>query len=749
MQHFARAIYLTAAMVTLAASAYARGLDLTKVPVFVTNGFDARWLTDTRILSNGMRIHAEKRPGMLIPGVVLNDPDAAHAFLSLKRSPDKIYTAAMPFVADDAFLSSEKPRALFVPQLGLNYEVYVNAHRIHHYLGTNALGQVVFPLMYRNLIASIPFGVLKRGENMLTFVLIGEPSYIDTSIVPHPRIDYYSRLIKEVRNPFALSLIVLYAFVGLFHLFIFFRRMSERYNLFYGLFSMSLFIYLFSRTPFMYELPIHSDLMLSVELTSLYLLLPLIAMFFDTLFLRKITVATIVYSVIVSLIAAVSFVAPSGAFRIDLLRIWQISAIPAMLFFIFFRIGNAFRKEVRGAFADVQPRPPLIRRSIHALIRTVPGNLIIGALVVVGCAIFDIVDSMALAYNLVLTTYGFLLFVTGTTFVITNRFISLATMNEALNVDLAGKVTELAKASRNASISEVRYRRLFEGSSDIILMLDETLTIRSANAAVATHLKHRPENVIGMPFTSLIYMRAGDDTLSQAVINERLREFAAVKEALTLDLEFATAAFNEPREMQVRFEHVTIEGTPEILVRAVPVGEDTLGKYLAEEAGIYRIENHLALVEDVTRRLTKNLRRYVDFNTISLIRLALREMMINAMEHGNLNITFDEKTEAQMNDRYVEFICERKDDERYSARRVTVRYDVNPMAITFVIRDEGVGFDWKKRLAVSAEKENEAGLSHGRGIRMANDVFSEIRYNESGNQVTLIRRLSDRRKGDA
>lgn len=746
MHHRSMYILRTVALLLIAASAHARSIDFSRSPIFVTNGFDHRWLIDAHELSNGMRIDPEKRPGMISPGQCLKDPSAQHSFFSLERGEDKVYTVAMPFTADDAFLASEKPRALHIPQLGLNYEVFINSFRIHHYLGTNAHGTVVFPLMYRNLIASIPSGVMRRGENMLTVVLIGEPAYIDTSIVPFPRIDYYGKLIKEVRNPFGLALIVLYAFVGLFHIFLFFRRRSERYNLIYGLFSLSLFTYLFSRTPYMYELPIHSDLMLSIELTSLYLLLPLIAMFFDTLFLRKITVPTIIYTAAVGVIAVFSLIAPSGAVRIDLLRIWQISAIPAMLFFIFFRIGIAFAAEVWDAFAAVSPRPSRARRIVYALLHTVPGNLIIGASVVVGCAIFDIVDSMMLSYNLVLTTYGFLLFVTGTTFIITNRFISLATMNESLNVDLAGKVGELATASRNANINEARYRRLFEGSNDIILMLDETYTIRSANAAVGTHLKHRPEKMIGMPFISLIYVRPGEDTLSQSVIGERLKEFSAAKEALTLDLEFATAVFNEPREMQVRFEHVTIEGSPEILVRAIPVGEDTLGKYLAEEAGIYRIENHLALVEDVTRRLTKNLRRYVDFNTISLIRLALREMIINAMEHGNLNITFDEKTEAQMNDRYVEFIRERKDDTRYRDRRVTVRYDVNPMAITFVIRDEGSGFDWKKRLVADHDAENEEGLAHGRGIRMASDVFSEIRYNEAGNQVTLIRRLSERRK---
>lgn len=41
-----------------------------------------------------------------------------------------------------------------------------------------------------------------------------------------------------------------------------------------------------------------------------------------------------------------------------------------------------------------------------------------------------------------------------------------------------------------------------------------------------------------------------------------------------------------------------------------------------------------------------NLPKYLDKKTTNTIKLGLREIIINAIEHGNLNIGFEEKTQA-------------------------------------------------------------------------------------------------------
>ena len=55
-----------------------------------------------------------------------------------------------------------------------------------------------------------------------------------------------------------------------------------------------------------------------------------------------------------------------------------------------------------------------------------------------------------------------------------------------------------------------------------------------------------------------------------------------------------------------------------------------------------------------------------------------------------------------------------------------------------MVRDEGAGFDWRSLVAASPG----ASLA-GRGVLLARVHFDEVRWNERGNEVTLVRRIPD------
>lgn len=88
--------------------------------------------------------------------------------------------------------------------------------------------------------------------------------------------------------------------------------------------------------------------------------------------------------------------------------------------------------------------------------------------------------------------------------------------------------------------------------------------------------------------------------------------------------------------------------------------------------------------------------RYSDQETVYNIKLSLREMLINAIEHGNLDIDFEEKTELQANGDYLQFLIERQKEPKYTYKFVTIEFTVGPELISFRITDEGNGFDHKK-----------------------------------------------------
>lgn len=117
------------------------------------------------------------------------------------------------------------------------------------------------------------------------------------------------------------------------------------------------------------------------------------------------------------------------------------------------------------------------------------------------------------------------------------------------------------------------------------------------------------------------------------------------------------------------------------------------------------------------------------------LHVTLLELLINAIEHGNCRISFEEKSAwLESGKDIMDLIRAKNLDAVVRARKVRVEYRVAPEGSTFSIEDEGEGFNWRARLARKAE---EPGL-HGMGISMARHYVSELRYNEKGNKVSFV-----------
>jgi CRP-like cAMP-binding protein len=119
------------------------------------------------------------------------------------------------------------------------------------------------------------------------------------------------------------------------------------------------------------------------------------------------------------------------------------------------------------------------------------------------------------------------------------------------------------------------------------------------------------------------------------------------------------------------------------------------------------------------------------------LQLALGELIVNAVEHGNCGISYEEKTEAMENGlSVVELVADRCKDPAIRAKKVEFLWEIRADKTYFTIRDEGKGFDVKEYLRKVASQS--AMSLHGRGIKMASALSTEMKYNEKGNQVTLI-----------
>jgi len=118
------------------------------------------------------------------------------------------------------------------------------------------------------------------------------------------------------------------------------------------------------------------------------------------------------------------------------------------------------------------------------------------------------------------------------------------------------------------------------------------------------------------------------------------------------------------------------------------------------------------------------------------LQLALTEMLINGIEHGNCAIGFDEKKHFLESGKSIkELVQQRNQNPDILNKKVHFEYTLKPMEAYFSITDQGEGFDWQ---AIMARIKQQSPRSlHGRGILMAQSVTQNLTYNKKGNKVTF------------
>ena len=116
--------------------------------------------------------------------------------------------------------------------------------------------------------------------------------------------------------------------------------------------------------------------------------------------------------------------------------------------------------------------------------------------------------------------------------------------------------------------------------------------------------------------------------------------------------------------------------------------------------------------------------------------MGLSELMVNAIEHGNLNIGYTEKSELRKQDMWESEIAKRlelpENKDTYASIDVLNSTD----DVKYTITDQGKGFDWSEFMEFDTDRVMD---NHGRGIAMANKLyFSKLEYQGKGNIVTVI-----------
>jgi CheY-like chemotaxis protein len=117
----------------------------------------------------------------------------------------------------------------------------------------------------------------------------------------------------------------------------------------------------------------------------------------------------------------------------------------------------------------------------------------------------------------------------------------------------------------------------------------------------------------------------------------------------------------------------------------------------------------------------------------SSVASGLSELLVNAVEHGNLGISYADKKRLRLENSWEDEVARRLTLPEYRERSVLVRVARLPDHLEFTVIDAGAGFDWRRYLDFEPERATDP---NGRGIAMARLMsFASLQYSGCGNSV--------------
>lgn len=118
-----------------------------------------------------------------------------------------------------------------------------------------------------------------------------------------------------------------------------------------------------------------------------------------------------------------------------------------------------------------------------------------------------------------------------------------------------------------------------------------------------------------------------------------------------------------------------------------------------------------------------------------MVVIGLTELLINAVEHGNLGIDYAAKGRLLSEGLWHEEVERRLGDPAYAGRQVHVICRFEGPEAVLTIQDEGDGFEWHNYLEMHPDRAFDL---HGRGIAISRQLsFSSMEYLGNGNTVRV------------
>ena len=148
----------------------------------------------------------------------------------------------------------------------------------------------------------------------------------------------------------------------------------------------------------------------------------------------------------------------------------------------------------------------------------------------------------------------------------------------------------------------------------------------------------------------------------------------------------------------------------------------------------YVLDNDLGLIGPLIENIQASLPSWSDRDRLQ-IGMAIDEALVNAMHHGNLEVNSNLRDSDESE--YYNQIRDRRCQEPFCNRRVSVQAEFSEQHVCVQISDDGPGFDPSK-IEDPTTDENVQRIG-GRGLFLIKAFMSQVVHNGCGNQITMTK----------
>ena len=293
----------------------------------------------------------------------------------------------------------------------------------------------------------------------------------------------------------------------------------------------------------------------------------------------------------------------------------------------------------------------------------------------------------------------------------------VALINRSLN-DIAGITKQTDLLALNAAIEAARAG---EAGRGFAVVADEVRNLAARTGEFNVDIRHGLSDIlkslhdVGSQITEASHMDMSIADKSQAMLRDlggelleltgKAREHSDSITAITEQMHGLT----QEGVMAMQFEDIVTQMMSRISQRTLNVGE--------------YMHAFLNLHDD--KEQTDGLQRF----RIRSERLI--ELLVNAVEHGNLGLSYEEKTQLKLNDGWRDEIDRRSALPENAAKQVHLSFQRLNETVTIRITDQGHGFPWQEFLDFNPDRACDP---NGRGIALARMMsFCSIHYEGCGN----------------